>query len=231
MFVLDYSASIRSHRFDLVRNFVERVSSRLNIALNRSLVGVISFNEEARTVFDLTEYSNRSSLLARISQLTYDKTRRTHTHLGLEHLLSTARDGSLGIRNGRPHVAIVVTDGKSRYENLTSAAAMDLRNSGIFQVYAAGVAGADEDELRIIASDPSLAFFTNNFDLVAITELEKRISTQLCMNQSKNSVNQSKNSVNQCTQAKQFKFISKEYGFRLKRISGADPGGRGGWGG
>ena len=194
MFVLDYSASIRSHRFDLVRDFVERVSSRLDIGIDHSLVGVISFNREARTVFDLTEYTNRSSLLSRISRLTYDKTRRTHTHLGLEHLLSTARDGSLGIRNGRPHVAIVVTDGKSRYENLTSAAAMDLRNSGIFQVYAAGVAGADEDELRIIASDPSLAFFTNNFDLVAITELEKRISTQLCMNQSKNSVNQ-------CTQA------------------------------
>jgi len=65
--MLDYSASIRSNRFDLVRDFVERVSSRLDIGLDHSSVGVISFNKEEKTVFDLTEYTHNSSLLSRIS--------------------------------------------------------------------------------------------------------------------------------------------------------------------
>ena len=99
------------------------------------------------------------------------------------NLLRTAGQtgGMLDLRPGYVPIAIVVTDGVSNNRNATLAAASALHASNIYaQVYAVGVSGADATELNAIASDPSLVFFTSNFDNAAIAALQQNLTQQLC---------------------------------------------------
>ena len=181
VFVLDVSISIRSQRFQLIRDFVTQISKRLDVGPDNTLVGVILFGNDARIHFDLMDNTNETELLSSIAAIPYLRLRGTNTHTALQLLLDGARDGRLGLRDGRPHVAIVVTNGRSSDEGATVDAAEALHNASIYQVYAAGVGDrVDVAELEIIASDPSLSFLVDNFNLAAIQELEEHISENLC---------------------------------------------------
>ena len=61
----------------------------------------------------------------------------------------------MGIRDGRTHIAIVVTDHDRRTKKTSNVHA-----AGIYQVYAAGFGEANVDKLNDIASDPSLVSLT-----------------------------------------------------------------------
>jgi len=183
VFVLDVSLSIKSRGFNLIRNFVAKISQRLDVGPQNSLAGVILFGGGAEIHFGLQENLNQTELLAAIADIPYTNWKGTFTHAALKLLLDGARDGQLGLRDGYPHVAIVVTDGKStsKPRSLTTDAAVALHDANIYQVYTAGV-GSDVNvrELQNIASDPSLAFLIDNFDVKGIEELEQSISDQLC---------------------------------------------------
>ena len=56
----------------------------------------------------------------------------------------------MGLRDGRRHIAILVTDGESNDRNETLDAAEELHAANVFQVYAAGVGNADIIELEAI---------------------------------------------------------------------------------
>jgi len=181
VFVLDVSISIKSNRFQLIRDFVAKISQRLDVGPENSLAGVILFGGGALIRFDLQENRNQTELLAAIAEIPYLRWKGTFTHAALELLQDGARDGRLGLRDGYPHVAIVVTDGKSTRERALNKSALDLHAANIYQVYAAGIgSNVDDNELQLIASDPSLAFSIDNFDVKAIEELERSISDQLC---------------------------------------------------
>jgi len=181
IFVLDVSISIRSDRFQLIRDFVARVSSRLDVGPENSLAGVILFGDDAQIHFDLQDNLNQADLLSAIARIPYLRLRGTNTHTALELLREGARDGRLGLRDGRPHVVIVVTDGRATRPGPLGRAARNLHAENFYEVYAAGVGDrVDEAELRLIASDPSLAFVIDRFDLKAIEELEQSISDRLC---------------------------------------------------
>ena len=90
----------------------------------------------------------------------------------------------MGIRDGHPHIAIVVTDGESNDPSSTRTAANTLHAAGIYQVYAAGLGGADVDELNSIASDPSLVSFTTTFDTDSVIELTNNFTQTICLEQS-----------------------------------------------
>jgi len=182
VFVLDVSISIRAKRFPLIKDFVTKISRRLDVGPENSLVGVILFGGGADIYFSLQENLNQTELLTAIAEIPYLNWRETYTDRALNLLLDGARSGRLGLRNGYPNVAIVVTDGKSTSkEGYLNQAAMALHSANLYQVYAAGVgSGVDFKELKLIASDSSLAFSIENFDLKAIEELEQRVSDQLC---------------------------------------------------
>ena len=87
----------------------------------------------------------------------------------------------MDLRPGYVPIAIVVTDGRSNSQNATLAAATALHASNIYaQVYAVGVSGANPTELNAIDSDPSLVFFTSNFDSAAIAAIQQNLTQQLC---------------------------------------------------
>jgi len=184
--VLDASGSITNERFQLFRDFVSSIVTALDIGLQESLAGVILFSTEAGIQFSLAEHTDKASLLSAVDPGIPYTRGSTNTAEALRLLLSSARDGTMGLRNGYPHIAIVVTDGESNDNTTTMAAARELHADGSFnQVYAVGVGGANLDELSVIASDPSLVRSTSSFDTPAVQTLQYNITEQLCTDQRK----------------------------------------------
>ena len=184
VFVLDGSGSVTATRFQLIREFAESVSDILTIGPQDSLVGVIVFSGSASIEFNLQQHTSKAALLPAINPGIPYPTGSTNTAAALRLLLSSAQDGTMGVRNGRTQIAIVVTDGRSNSQTATIAAADALHAAGIYQVYAAGLGGANIVELNAIASDPSLVFFTDEFDMDTVIELTENFTQTICKEES-----------------------------------------------
>ncbi|XP_065884398.1 IgGFc-binding protein-like isoform X2 [Dysidea avara] len=181
VYILDSSFSIGRVGWEAERNFTVQISSMLNIGLNQSLVGLIRFARRAEIIFNLQEHTSSDTLIPALQSV--PRTRgRTNTHTALRLLRQSSTDERMGLREGRPHVAIIVTDGKSHDRNETIRQANLLHEENIYQVYAAGIGTSISiEELNAIASSPSLVFLTNEFDAVmAIQQVEQNITQQLC---------------------------------------------------
>ena len=157
------------------------VSLKLNSP--ESSVAVILYDHTARIHFNLEAHTSLSTLSSAINPgLPYNRGYGRNTAAALWLLLSSAQNGSLGIRNETSNIAIVITGGWSRYRYSTqsAAAAAALHAANIFDVYAIGYDWADIYELNTIASDPHFAFFTNFYNRYNIEELKMNITDQLC---------------------------------------------------
>jgi len=177
IFVIDASGSIGSFHFQLIREFTANITTELINNSPRSAVGVILYDSNAHIQFNLQAHTSLNALLSAINQLPYSG-RRTNTAEALTLLLSSAQNGTLGLRNDSSHVAIVITNGVSNDRSATLLAAAALHASNIFDVFAVRVDGADMTELQTIASDPEFVFFTNSFN--GLQQLQDRILSQLC---------------------------------------------------
>ena len=184
VFVLDSSFSIRNNGlWPALRNFTVRVSSMLNIGLDQSLVGLIRYARKAEIIFNLQEHTSSDTLIPAL-QSAPPRRGTTLTHNALRLLRQSATDGRMGLREGRPHVAVLVTDVRSIDRNATIEQANLLHEENIYQVYAVGI--GDEvnfDELNAIASSSSLVFHANEFDATDIQQVEQNILQQLCRRQ------------------------------------------------
>ncbi|XP_067433184.1 uncharacterized protein [Thunnus thynnus] len=103
-----------------------------------------------------------------IANLPY-KGGNTYTGEALKHILHNNFKPNVGMRADSHKIAILITDGKS--QDNVSLASQHLKDTGI-EVYAIGVKDANEDELRVIASDPiknhvyMLSHFSSLLDIV-----------------------------------------------------------------
>ena len=176
VFVIDTSGSISSSRFQLIREFTANITAELIRNFPRSAVGVILFASNAHIEFNLQAHTNLSALLTAIYS-----GGSTNTAEALTLLRSTAQNGELGLRNDSSKVAIVITDGRSNNQSATSLAAVELHNSDIFDVYAVGIGGANQDELRGIVSSPEFVFFSTSFSSASLQQLKDRILPQFCI--------------------------------------------------
>ena len=179
VFVIDESGSIGSSRFQMIREFVGDIATELILQSPRSAVGVILFDDIARIQFNLRAHTSLSSLLSAINRLPYNGG-GTDTAEALRLLLSSARNGALGIRSDTSNVAIVITDGRSNSRSATLSAAAALHASNIFDVFAVGVGGAGLTEIEAIASSPEFVFFSSSFTSFSLQQLQERIIAQLC---------------------------------------------------
>ena len=182
VFVLDTSGSINSARFQLIREFTEKLSMLLDIGTQKSLIGVILFSSSALVHFPVTQYISASTLLPALNPGLPYSGGSTNTVAALNLLITAGQDGgALDLRSAYVPIAIVVTDGISNSQSATLSAASALHASNRYnQVYAVGVGGADPTELNAIASDPSFVFLNSNFEDAAITALQQGLSQQLC---------------------------------------------------
>ena len=182
IFVIDTSSSIGSSRFQLVRELIENITINVKVNSPETLFGLITFDNFARYQFNISTYTNLSTLLPAINPgLTYYGGYSTNTASALSLLLSGSAPGSfLQLRNETSNVAIVITDGYSSSYSSLYLAANALHAANIFDVYAVGIGNNNYNELQLIASDPSLVFSTYSLNTLTAQLLEEYVIDQLC---------------------------------------------------
>ena len=180
VFVIDTSGSIGEDNFRLIRELTANITAKLFRNRINTAVGVILFSTSASIHFNLQAHTNLSTLLLAIENIPYHGG-GTDTADALRLLLSTAQDGSLGLRNDSLRIAIIITDGESNDQTATSLAANELHVSKIFDVYAVGIAGANRTELQGIANNSEFVFFADSFNSTELQQLQETILPELCI--------------------------------------------------
>ncbi|KAL5006141.1 hypothetical protein ScPMuIL_017299 [Solemya velum] len=175
VFVLDASGSISQSKWDESIRFVKSVITDFDIGVDYTEVAVIKFNDDARVVFPLNQYTTKSTLMAAVDAIK-KSSGGTYASKALELL---NKQGFANDRPGAPNIAIVVTDGKYRYPILAAYRAEDLKNNNI-RVFAVGVGDAvDTTELEAIATDPSDHVFTTR-NTTALKNIDKYVVKVAC---------------------------------------------------
>ena len=183
IFVIDTYNTIGLYQYQRIREFLSNITFNLIFDSPESSVGIILFDSVAHVHFNLQTYSSLPNLLQAINPgLPYNHGNGRDTAAALRLLLSSAQNGSLGIRNETSNIAIVISSGHSNSVQSTqsAAAAAALHVANIFDVYAIGYDGASIDELYTIASDPSFVSFTDFYNKHDVAELETDLIHQLC---------------------------------------------------
>ncbi|XP_047466383.1 collagen alpha-1(XII) chain isoform X2 [Mugil cephalus] len=176
VFLVDGSWSVGRENFKHIRSFIAALAGAFDIGEDKTRVAVVQYSTDTRTEFPLTRYTRRGDLLQAINSLPY-KGGNTMTGDAIDYLLKNIFTEAAGSRKAFPKVAMIITDGKS--QDPVEEYAKRLRNIGV-EIFVLGIKGADEDELREIASTPHNKHVYNvpNFDL--IQEVQKRIITEVC---------------------------------------------------
>ena len=165
----------------MIREFVENITVSLKLNSPESSVAVILYDYTAHVHFNLEAHTSLSTLSPAINPgLPHKYGYGRNTSAALRLLLSSAQDGSLGIRNETSNIAIVITGGQSDDQNSTQSVAAELHEANLFDVYAIGYDRADYEELNTIASDPHFVYFTNFYSRYDNEELQMNITDQLC---------------------------------------------------
>ena len=202
VFVLDISQSIGSDvNFNLVKGFVTRAISLVDISAECSHAAVILFAANATIRFDLDDYTEKALLIEAVNAITwsnFDRTTRhgTNTPAALDLMLEAGRNGTLGLRDNKLHIGVVITDGNpylmhispSLSHNIaverTEAAGDRLHESGLYdQVYAIGIEGnvpIGEATLRAIADAESRIFSVAGFDEERLMEIGREVAEEFC---------------------------------------------------
>ena len=173
-----------------MKNFVKNVSDLVNISAECSRAGLILFARNAWINFTLKEHLTPTSLGDAIDQIKYKELRQeagTNTPAALQLLKTAGGNGTLGLRDGKIHIAVFITDGKTRLgrdqdkaDEKTRLAGNELRDSRLYdQVHAVGIKG-NENTLSYIATPPSLTFSLFEFNQSLFNELTMNISKILC---------------------------------------------------
>ena len=181
MFVIDTSYDIGSYQFQKIRELVDSITISLKLNSPESAVGVILFDDYPHIEFSLKAHTNLSTLSPAINPgLPYNNGYGKDTAAALNLLLSSAQNGSLGIRNETSNIAIVITGGQSDRNYSIQAAAAALHAANIFDVYAIGYDSADINELNTIATVSNFVRLINLNNTSDLEKIQMNVINQLC---------------------------------------------------
>ncbi|XP_058604797.1 collagen alpha-1(XII) chain isoform X4 [Onychostoma macrolepis] len=176
VFLVDGSWSVGRENFKFIRSFIGAMAGAFDIGEDKTRVAVVQYSSDTRTEFNLNQYHRRPDVLRAIKNLPY-KGGNTMTGDAMDYLVKNTFTAAAGARKGFPKVAMIITDGKS--QDPVGEYAERLRNIGA-EIFVLGIKGADEDELKEIASAPHSKHIYNvpNFDM--ISQVQKELITQVC---------------------------------------------------
>lgn len=192
VFLVDSSTSIGPQNFQKVKDFLFSVVLGLDISSDRVQVGLVQYNDNIYSAFQLKQSSLKSVVLDQIRNLSYN-TGGTNTGNALEFIRTSYLTETSGSRakDGVPQIVILVTDGESNDE--VQDAADQLKSDGVL-VYVVGINVQDVQELQKIASEPfeKFLFTTESFSIlqelsgsilqVLCSTMERQMKSKLCAN-------------------------------------------------
>ncbi|KAK7142862.1 hypothetical protein R3I94_012270 [Phoxinus phoxinus] len=176
VFLVDGSWSVGRENFQFIRSFIGAMAGAFDIAEDKTRVAVVQYSSDTRTEFDMNTHYRRPDVLRAIKNLPY-KGGNTMTGDAMDYLEKNTFTEAAGARKGFPKVAMIITDGKS--QDPVGEYAERLRNIGV-EIFVLGIKGADEDELKEMASTPHSKHVYNvpNFDM--ISQVQKELITEVC---------------------------------------------------
>ncbi|XP_052009198.1 collagen alpha-1(XII) chain-like isoform X2 [Xyrauchen texanus] len=176
VFLVDGSWSVGRENFKFIRSFIRALTGAFDIGEDKTRVAVVQYSTDTRTEFNLNQHYRRPDLFRAIKNLPY-KGGNTMTGDAMDYLVKNTFTEAAGGRKGFPKVAMIITDGKS--QDPVEEYAKRLRNIGV-EIFVLGIKGADEDELKEIASTPHNKHVYNvpNFDM--IIQVQKKLITEVC---------------------------------------------------
>ncbi|XP_045156316.2 matrilin-2-like [Mercenaria mercenaria] len=150
VFIVDSSGSIGTENFQKMKVFLQNLVNGLDIDQDLARVGLLVFNDKMRWEFKIGDLNNKLDVLKAIQRIQY-VVGGTLTSDALEKV---RLEGFTANRTGVPMIAVVVTDGLSRYPPLTRFQASLLRKENVL-VYAIGVGNStNQNEIYNMASIP-----------------------------------------------------------------------------
>ncbi|XP_019645153.1 PREDICTED: uncharacterized threonine-rich GPI-anchored glycoprotein PJ4664.02-like isoform X2 [Branchiostoma belcheri] len=162
IFLLDGSGSVGSTNFNKMKAFVKKTVKGFFIGSSNTRVAVMQYSSSVRQEFALDAHSTLDDLLVGIEEIRYLRG-GTMTGKALTRLRRQGFQQSNGARKNVPHVAVVVTDGRS--SDSVGQPALETRQTGIV-LYAVGVGNYDIDQLTDIASTNETLGVVDNFNLL-----------------------------------------------------------------
>lgn len=152
IFLVDESVGTTQNLRDL-QNFLENVTSSVDVKDNCMRLGLMSFSDKARTVSSLKSSTSQSEFQQQIQKLSL-RTGASNVGAAIEYMRKEGFSESSGSRKaqGVPQIAVLVTHRAS--DDAVREAALDLRLQGV-TMFAMSVQGANNTQLEDIVSYPS----------------------------------------------------------------------------
>ncbi|WAR00542.1 COCA1-like protein [Mya arenaria] len=174
VFVVDASGSIGLDDFDKTKQFIRSIVQTFDIDPLYTQVALIEYSTSARIEWKLGEKNNMTELLEAIDNINYSGG-GTSTSEALELMRGEGFDGE---RPGAPDIAIVITDGLSKYPMLTKFQADRAKNESI-SMFSIGIGNqTDETELLAIASSNQFRFQVGDYS--TLLKLDQTIAHMAC---------------------------------------------------
>uniref|UniRef100_A0A8C7D6D4 Collagen type XII alpha 1 chain n=1 Tax=Oncorhynchus kisutch TaxID=8019 RepID=A0A8C7D6D4_ONCKI len=175
VFLVDGSWNV-GRDFKYIRSFISAMAGAFEIGEDKTRVGVVQYHTDTRTEFNLNQHMKRGELLRAINTLPY-MGGNTMTGEAMDYLLKNTFTEANGARKGFPKVAMIITDGKS--QDPVEAIAKKLKNMGV-EIFTLGIKGADDEELKQMASTPYRTHVYKVFNFDLIKDVQKELITNVC---------------------------------------------------
>jgi len=181
--LVDGSGSVRGSNYQLSWQFVQNLVDSLTIGDDNTKITIAQFSFETTTYCVLS--NSRSVIDGAINTAKNDQDRRTtHTSFAIQTMMNhMATNGRVGV----PQVMIVMTDGAAT-GGLDSSVIDAMHAAGII-TFAIGIgAGADQNELAEIATDPDSEFLFSLENFGALSNISPGITQAICSSNGSRSV-------------------------------------------
>uniref|UniRef100_A0A9J7YAU4 VWFA domain-containing protein n=1 Tax=Cyprinus carpio carpio TaxID=630221 RepID=A0A9J7YAU4_CYPCA len=161
VFLLDGSDGTRNG-FPAMKEFVQRMVERLDIAENRDRISVVQYSREAEVHFYLNTHTTKEDILDGVRGLKHKGGRPLYTGAGLQYVRDNVFTASSGSRRleGVPQILVFLSGGRS--SDSVDAAASSLKELGVL-TFGIGSKGSDSRELQRISYDPNYALTVSDF--------------------------------------------------------------------
>ncbi|XP_029969913.1 collagen alpha-1(VII) chain [Salarias fasciatus] len=178
VFLVDESWTVGQTSFSRVKDFISAIVS----SFQKSVVGdeglrfgVTVFGDIPRMRIALTDYSSLEEVLRAIRDLPYEGGSR-RTGEALQFLVDTVFSPAI-TRDLAPKITVLITNGPS--DDQVDAAVTAVADNGI-SLFAVGVRGADELELRRIVSEPFQEHLLLGPDFFLLDTILPKLSRRVC---------------------------------------------------
>ncbi|XP_059141677.1 uncharacterized protein LOC131929465 [Physella acuta] len=175
---LDGSSSVSAPNFQIAKENVKNLISRLPLSQDMVHVGLVQFSAKPVLEFPLNRYFDRLTALSAVDHVTYLKG-NTETGLAINYIRTDVFGPLMGARAGVPKIIILLTDGQATHHDDAVNAANQARQNGIAIITVGIGSQIDQSELEQISGNRDYVFRATDFE--GLTHLIEPILNTTCI--------------------------------------------------